>query len=226
MPIATNIGNHFRALEKAEIGIMTTILKTYQSSINERYIELAVKAMRDGMLIVYPTDTLYAIGCDALNARAIEKICRIKDINPQKVSLSVVCCDISQAAEYARIDNRAFKIMKEYLPGPYTFLLPSSTTLPKIFKGRKVVGVRIPDNAIACRLAEALGNPLLTTSAVGGNVDAQDVGNPEYIARLYENDTEFVIDGGEGGAVPSTVVDLTDSSNPVVVRAGAGEFDF
>jgi tRNA threonylcarbamoyl adenosine modification protein (Sua5/YciO/YrdC/YwlC family) len=204
---------------------MTTILKTYQTSINERYIELAVKAMRDGMLIVYPTDTLYAIGCDALNARAIEKICRIKDINPQKVNLSVVCSDISQAAEYARIDNRAFKIMKAYLPGPYTFLLPTSTTLPKIFKGRKVVGVRIPDNAIACRLASALGNPLLTTSAVGGDADVRDISNAEYVAKLYDNDTEFVIDGGEGGVVPSTIVDLTDSINPTVVRAGAGEFE-
>ncbi|WP_295732540.1 L-threonylcarbamoyladenylate synthase [uncultured Muribaculum sp.] len=201
-----------------------TILKTYQTSINERYMELAVDAMREGKLIVYPTDTLYAIGCDALNIRAIERICRIKDINPQKVNLSIVCSDISQAAEYARIDNRAFRILKEYLPGPYTFLLPAATTLPKIFKGRKVVGVRIPDNAIACRLAQELGNPLLSTSAVGEAEIRQDAVDPESIALRYGNETEFVIDGGEGGAVPSTVVDLTDSAAPSVIRLGAGEF--
>lgn len=203
---------------------MTTILKTYQTSINERYIELAVEAMHEGKLIVYPTDTLYAIGCDALNLRAIERICRIKDINPQKVNLSIVCSDISQAAEYARIDNRAFKILKEYLPGPYTFLLPAATTLPKIFKGRKVVGIRIPDNAIACRLARELGNPLLSTSAVSEAEICQDVVDAESLALKYENDTEFVIDGGEGYGVPSTVVDLTDSATPSIVRAGAGEF--
>lgn len=204
---------------------MTTILKTYPTSINERYIGLAVDAMRDGNLIIYPTDTLYAIGCDALNARAVEKICRIKGINPQKVNLSIVCSDISQASEYARIDNRAFRIMKTYLPGPYTFLLPAATTLPKIFKGRRIVGVRIPDNAIACRLAAALGNPLLSTSAVAHDKSFPESEDPELIAKEYEDSTSFVIDGGEGGSTPSTIVDLTDSSSPVVLREGAGDFE-
>ncbi|MDE5922785.1 MAG: threonylcarbamoyl-AMP synthase, partial [Muribaculum sp.] len=160
---------------------MTTILKTYETSINERYIELATQAMQDGQLIVYPTDTLYAIGCDALNARAIERICRLKNINPQKVNLSIICWDISQAAEYVRIDNRAYRILRSCLPGPYTFILPAATTLPKIFKGRKVVGVRIPDNNIARRLAQSLGNPLLSASAVSeSDVDfSQEIVDPE-----------------------------------------------
>lgn len=204
---------------------MATLLKTYVSSINERYVDLAVEAMRGGALVVYPTDTLYAIGCDALNLRAIERICRLKGINPQKVNLSVVCSSIAQAAEYARIDNRAFRLLHDYLPGPYTFLLPAATTLPKIFKGRKVVGVRIPDNAIARRLAEALGNPVLSTSVAAGEECEQELTDPELIALRYDAVAEFVIDGGEGAAVPSTVVDLTDSANPTVVREGAGEFE-
>lgn len=204
---------------------MATILKTYATSINERYIELTVAAMRSGQLIVYPTDTLYAIGCDALNVRAIERICRIKGINPQKVNLSVVCSNISQAADYARIDNRAFKLLHDYLPGPYTFLLPAATTLPRIFKGRKVVGIRIPDNAIARRLAEALGNPVLSTSVAANPEYPQELIDPELIAQRYDGEAEFVVDGGEGGSEPSTVVDLTDSANPVVVREGAGQFE-
>ncbi|ROS82779.1 threonylcarbamoyl-AMP synthase [Muribaculaceae bacterium Isolate-042 (Harlan)] len=206
---------------------MTTILRTYETSINERYIEVATKALKDGQLIVYPTDTLYAIGCDALNARAIERICRLKNINPQKVNLSIICNDISQAAEYVRIDNRAYRILKSCLPGPYTFILPAATTLPKIFKGRKVVGVRIPNNDIARCLAHVLGNPLLSASALSEtDVDfMHEIVNPEMIARRYESEASFVIDGGEGRTVSSTVVDLTDSSNPVIVREGAGNFE-
>ena len=204
---------------------MATILKTYPTSINERYIDLATSALRDGALIVYPTDTLYAIGCDALNLRAIERICTIKNINPQKTNLSIVCSDISQAAEYARIDNRAFRILRQYLPGPYTFLLPAATTLPKVFKGRKIVGVRIPDNPIAVRLAHDLGNPLLSTSATGVSDSYDEISDPEVGARIYDNDATYVIDGGEGRIMPSTVVALTDSSSPRIVRPGLGAFD-
>ena len=141
-----------------------TILKMYPTSLNEKYLDLAIDTLRSGGIIIYPTDTLYAIGCDALNNNAIERICKIKGINPQKTNLSIICHNLSQAAEYARIDNRAFKMLREYLPGPFTFLLPASTKLPKVFKGRKTVGVRIPDNTIPVTLAEMLGNPLLTTS--------------------------------------------------------------
>jgi len=140
------------------------ILKFYPGSVNERNIAEAVDIIRSGGIVIYPTDTLYALGCDALNNRAIERLCRIKGLDPARQMLSVVCEGLSQAAEYARIDNRAFRVLKEYLPGPFTFILPASTTLPKVFKGRKTVGVRIPDNDVARALAAGLGNPVLSAS--------------------------------------------------------------
>lgn len=197
-----------------------TILKMYPTSLNEKYLEIATGILRDGGIIIYPTDTLYAIGCDALNNSAIERICRIKGINPQKTELSIICHDISQAAEYARIDNRAFRMLREYLPGQFTFLLPASTTLPKVFKGRKTVGIRIPDNAIATSLAEMLGNPLLTTSVEDDGEGG--VIYPESLAMQYEGVVDLLIDGGEGTDIPSTVVDITDSADPSVIRQGAG----
>jgi tRNA threonylcarbamoyl adenosine modification protein (Sua5/YciO/YrdC/YwlC family) len=181
--------------------------------------------MKDGQLIIYPTDTLYAIGCDALNNRAIERLCRIKGLNPEKQSLSVVCADISQASEYARIDNKAFKVLKDYLPGPYTFILPAATTLPKVFKGRKTVGVRIPDNDIARAIAEAMGNPVLTTSI---NVDVraqEEYVDPISIAMHYEDSVDIMVDGGYGDLIPSTIVDLLDSGAPEVLREGKAPFE-
>ncbi len=201
------------------------LLKIYPDNINDRHIAEVVETLRGGGIVIYPTDSLYAIGCDALNNSAIERICRLKGINPAKENLSVVCADISQASEYARIDNRAFSLLKRYLPGACTFLLPAATTLPKVFKGRKTVGVRIPDNAIARRLAEALGNPVLSTS-IKWDRDAPDEGrDPESIALNYSGTVDCMIDGGEGALIPSTVVDCTDSSAPVVTRDGAVRFD-
>ena len=198
------------------------ILTIYPGTVNERLIGEAVDVMRDGGIIVYPTDTLYALGCDALNHKAIQRLCRVKKLNPDKNQLSVVCSGLSQASEYVRIDNTAYRLLKDCLPGPYTFILPASTKLPKVFRGRKTVGLRVPDNDIALALAEALGNPILTSSAEVG--DDWDLTNAESIAMCYDNDCEMVIDGGEGGETPSTVVDLTDPHNPVVVRDGLGEF--
>lgn len=205
-----------------------TILKMYPTSINAKYMELVENALRDGALIVYPTDTLYAVGCNALNNGAIERICQLKGLNPQKTNLSIICCDISQASEYVKIDNRAFRIIKEALPGPFTFILPASTSLPKVFKGRKVVGLRIPDNPIALDIARRLGNPILTTSVASDSEDMSDIdiADPEALAMKYEDAVSLLIDGGEGGYEPSTVVDLTDSSNPVIVRQGLGIIEF
>ena len=131
--------------------------KMYSTSINERYIDELVDTLRKGGVVVYPTDSMYAIGCDALNNRAVERVCRIKGINPAKQRLSMVCGDISQASDYARIDNNAFRLLKSNLPGPFTFILPASTKLAKAFKGRHEVGVRVPDNGIARCLADSLG---------------------------------------------------------------------
>lgn len=199
------------------------LLRIFSDSVNERYISQAVDALKAGHIIIYPTDTLYALACDALNQRAIERLCKLKGINPDKQELSVVCADISQAAEYTRIDNFAFRTLKQYLPGPFTFILPASTKLPKVFKGRKTVGVRVPDNAIARCLADMLGNPVLTSSA--SIDDENDLPYAEAIAMHYGDSVALVIDGGEGGTIPSTVVDLTDSTNPEIIRLGLGDFD-
>ena len=140
------------------------ILKLYADNPNERYLDMAVDALRDGKIIIYPTDTLYALGCDALNNQAIERICKLKSIKSDKTNLSIICKDISQVAEYARFSNDDFKMMKENLPGAFTFIYPSLSSLPKAFKGRKTVGIRIPDNRIATMLVERLGNPIMTSA--------------------------------------------------------------
>ncbi len=197
-------------------------LKFYPTNINRRYIDETVSALRDGKLIIYPTDTLYAIGCDALNNRAIEKICRIKGINPAKQLLSIVCSDISQAAEYARIDNNAFRLMRSNLPGPFTFILPAATTLPKAFKGRHTVGVRIPDNDIARAIADALGNPLLSTSVSIDRLEGYETVEPLSLAIQYEDTIDLLVDGGTGSTGQSTIVDCLDSSYPEITREGTG----
>ena len=220
------------------------ILKMYPTSINEKYVDTLVSALRDGAVIIYPTDTLYALACDALNNRAIEKICKIKGLDPNRNTLSIVCSDISQASEYVRIDNHAFKMLKKYLPGPFTFvagygldynqkyrnlpftfILPAATTLPKVFKGRKTVGLRVPDNSIATAIASSLGNPLMSTSVQIDKDEPYESAMPESLAMKYEGLADYIIDAGDGGIVPSTVVDITDSTSPEVLREGKGEFD-
>lgn len=199
------------------------VLKIYPTSINSRFVEEAAGELRDGGIILYPTDTLYALACSALNQSAIDRLCRVKGLNPQKEFLSIVCSDISQASEYARIDNAAFRILKNNLPGPFTFILPASTVLPKAFKGRKTVGVRVPDNPIATALAAELGHPLLTTS-VSPDADSspESVSEPDVVALNYSDKVALMIDGGRIAGVPSTIIDITDSSSPVLIREGAG----
>lgn len=194
--------------------------RIYPDNIDLRAIDHAVKSLRDGDIIIYPTDTLYALGCDALRSTAIERLCRIKDIDPRRSNLSIICADIAMAAGYARIDNRAFAILKNNTPGPFTFILPAGTALPKQFKGRRQVGIRIPDNAIARTLATVLGNPLLTTSIAVPD-DPDDTANPEYTAMRYADTATILLDGGDDGtAIPSAIIDLTDSSAPVTLREG------
>lgn len=200
----------------------------YGSAINHRFIDEAVEALREGEIIVYPTDSLYALGCNALNNKAVERLCRLKDINPAKNRLAILCASLSQASKYVRIDNRAFDVLKEYLPGPFTFILPASNELPKAFKGRKEVGLRVPDDPIAVALAEELGNPLMTTTLHIEDVD-EDMSEPatfevaEHYAR--NGDVSLMIDAGSRGVEPTTVVDLTDSSSPEILRQGLGSFE-
>ncbi|MDE6334689.1 MAG: threonylcarbamoyl-AMP synthase [Muribaculaceae bacterium] len=202
-----------------------SILKFYDGSVNTRHIDVMVEVLRRGEMVIYPTDSLYALGCDALNQKAIERLCRLKGLNPDKNLLSIVCADISQAADYARIDNRAFRILKQYLPGPYTFILPASTRLPKVFKGRKTVGVRIPGNEVATALASALGSPLLTASVNPPAEDPDSITDPDALALAYHNDVAVVADAGLCHAEPSTIVDITDSASPLIIRQGIGLFE-
>lgn len=201
------------------------VLKIYANSINQRHIAQAVDTLRDGGIIIYPTDTLYAFGCDALNRRAIERLCQIKNLNPDKNLLSIACADISQAAEYARIDNVAFNVIKHYLPGPFTFILPASTRLPKAFRGRKTVGVRVPDNAIAKALADALGGPLLTSSVSVDEDNPELAAEPDSIALAYGHLADLMIDNGTASTEPSTIVDLSDPTAPEIIRQGQGQFE-
>lgn len=194
-------------------------LRMYPSSLNDRFLDEAVECLQDGGVIIYPTDTLYALGCDALNNGAIERLCKIKGVDPRRQTLSVVCDGISMASEYARVDNEAFRILRSNLPGPFTFILPASTSLPKVFKGRKEVGIRVPANPIATALAGRLGHPLLSTS-IPQDEDGVD---PSTVALEYEGVAALLIDGGEGEGVPSTVVDITDSRNPEIIREGKGK---
>ena len=195
------------------------VLKILENNINDRFIDIAVKALADGEIIIYPTDTLYAIGCSALNNSAIGKICKIKGINPDKTNLSIICDGISMAAEYAKFDNHMFKVLKKNLPGPFTFIFPASSSLPKVFKGRKTVGVRIPDNKIAVELVSRLGNPVLSTTIKYEDEDYAV--NPELIAEAYDGIVPYMIDGGEGRLEPSTVIDCTGGEIEVL-REGKG----
>lgn len=200
-------------------------LTVFPDSINSRAIDDAVRILRDGGIVIYPTDTIYALGCNALDNRAVERLCRLKGINPDKHLLSIVCSSLSQAAEYAKIDNRAFRLLKENLPGPFTFILPAQNSLPKVFKGRKTVGIRIPDHPVALALAEALGAPVASTSVAIDEDEPDDARHADSLALRYGHDADLVIDSGEGDIEPSTIVDLLDSSAPEIVRQSSFEIE-
>lgn len=192
-------------------------------NIDERKIQEAVDCLREGGVIIYPTDTIYGLGCDITNEKAVEKVCRIKGIKPRKANLSFICNDLSQISEYTRPFSTAiYKMMKHALPGPYTFILKANNTVPKLFKNnKKTVGIRIPDNPIALRLAEALGNPIVSTSLRKDDEIMEYPTNPYEMYEDYQHDVDMVIDGGPGSLDPSTIIDCTQKP-PVVIREGAG----
>ena len=197
------------------------MLKIYPENPHPRVIEKVVGVLRDGGLVIYPTDTVYAIGCDALNVRAVEKICQMKGVNPQKSNLSIICYDLSNLSEYAKVSNSAFKLLKKNLPGPFTFILPTSSELPKIYKNRKEVGIRIPDNNIVRTLVKELGNPILTMSVRDSDNVLEYATDPELICEKYEDMVDIIIDGGYGGLEASTVVDCT-TDDFEIIRQGKG----
>ena len=143
------------------------LIKLYEDSPNQREIDKVIEVLRNGGIVIYPTDTLYAFGCDALNVRAVEKICDLKGINPLRNNLSIICYDLREISEYAKVDTTTFKLMRKNLPGPFTFILNTTSTLPKIYKNRKTVGIRVPNNNIIRELVTQLGNPIMTTSVKG-----------------------------------------------------------
>ena len=197
------------------------LIKIYPENPNPREIDKVIDDQPDAGLDINPTDTVYAIGCDALNVRAVEKICQMKGINPQKSNLSIICYDLSNLSEYAKVNNSAFKLMKKNLPGPFTFILPTSSELPKIYKNRKEVGIRVPDNNIIRTLVKELGNPILTMSVHDDDDVIEYSTDPELIHEKYENTVDIVIDGGYGGFEASTVVDCTTDEFEIV-RQGKG----
>ena len=199
------------------------IIKLYEDNPNPREILEIVKILKEGGVIVYPTDTLYAFGCDITNAKAVEKICAIKNIDPVKMPLSFVCSNISHVSNYSFIDNKLFKILKSCLPGPFTFLLKGNSNLPKLFKKKNVVGIRIPDNKIALALVEALGNPILSSSVPINEDEIEYSTDPELIEEFFGNRVDCVIDAGIGETEPSTIIDCTGDEIEVK-RKGKGIF--
>jgi len=198
------------------------LIRLYEQNPNLKEIEKIVGILREGGIIIYPTDTVYAMGCDALNVRAVEKICKIKGMNPQKNHLSIICPDLSNISEYAKVSNAAFKLMKRNLPGPFTFILNATNSLPKIYKNRKEVGIRVPNNNITLTITKELGNPLLTTSVRDKDEWGEYSVDPELIEGDYGDLVDAIVDGGYGGFDPSTVVDCTTDEFEIL-RQGKGE---
>ena len=198
------------------------LIKLYTDNTNQRELQKIVAALQDGKTVIYPTDTIYGIGCDALNVRAVEKICALKGIDPSKSNLSIICNDLSNISEYAKVSTANFKLMRRNLPGPFTFILPTTSTLPRIFKNRKTVGIRVPDNNIIRELVHMLGNPILNTTVKDENDEVEYTTKPELIYEKWSSFADIVIDAGTGGMEPSTVVDCTEDE-PVIIRQGKGE---
>lgn len=198
------------------------LIKIYPENPNPRELEKVVEVLQNGGIIIYPTDTLYGIGCDALNVRAVERICEIKGINPLKSNLSIICSDMSDVSEYARMSTPIFKLMRRNLPGPFTFILPTTSELPRIYKNRKTVGIRIPDNNISREIVKLLGNPIMTTSIHDDSDEIEYTTDPELIHEKWGETVDIVVDGGFGGAVGSTVIDCSEEV-PEIIRHGAGE---
>lgn len=198
------------------------LVKLYDENPNPKEVDKIIKILRDGGIIIYPTDTVYAIGCDALNARAVEKVCQIKGLNPQKAQLSIICYDLSNISEYAKVNNDTFKLMKRNLPGAFTFILNITSSLPKLYKNRKTIGIRVPDNNIIRTLVKELGSPIMTTSVKDDDEVIEYTTDPELIHEKYEKLVDLVIDGGFGNIDASTVVDCSGDEIEIV-RQGKGE---
>ncbi len=204
---------------------MAEFIKIYEENPNPKEIKRVVKILRDGGVIIYPSDTVYALGCDINNNRAMERVAQLRGVKLEKANFSFVCEDLSNLSDYVKqIDTPTFKILKRNLPGPYTFILPGNNNLPSVFKKKKEVGIRIPDNSITRAIVQELGNPIISTSIKDEDEVIEYTTDPELILEKWDNLVDLVIDGGYGGNIASTVIDLT-GPEPVVVREGKGSLE-
>jgi tRNA threonylcarbamoyl adenosine modification protein (Sua5/YciO/YrdC/YwlC family) len=198
-------------------------LHIHPDNPQQRQIKTVVECLMEGGIIIYPTDTVYGLGCDIFHQKAVERICRIKHVDPQKAQLSFVCADLSDLSKYTRsISTPLYRLLKSHIPGPFTFILPSSREVPKILKSRKdTIGLRVPDHAVARAIIAELGHPILSSSLPGDMVE--EYTDPDWIYERFGNQVDIMIDGGIGGMQFSTVVDLTQEE-PVILRQGLGVF--
>ncbi|MCB9033884.1 MAG: threonylcarbamoyl-AMP synthase [Chitinophagales bacterium] len=202
------------------------LLQIFENNIDDRKLTQVVDCLKKGGLVIYPTDTVYALGCDIYNKSAIEKICAIKGIKPNKINFSIICNDLSHITDFTvNVDTPTYKRMKRCLPGPFTFILKANNQVPKLFKNNKrTIGIRVPDNKIPLAIVQQLGNPIVTTSIHHEDDIIDYITDPMAIYERYENVVDIVIDGGIGGLIPSTIVDCTETE-PIIVRQGAGDID-
>lgn len=200
-----------------------TRIKLYPENPEMKKVLQVVESLRNGGLVIYPTDTVYGLGCDIHNAKAVEKVCRLKGLKPGKIDLSFICYDLSHISEYAKVGTSTFKLMKKALPGPFTFILEASAKVPKILDtNKKTVGIRIPNNLIPREIVKELGNPIITTSIKDDDQVIEYSTDPELIYEKFKNQVDIVIDGGYGHNIPSTVVDGTDDAF-TIIRQGLGD---
>jgi tRNA threonylcarbamoyl adenosine modification protein (Sua5/YciO/YrdC/YwlC family) len=200
------------------------LIQIHPDNPQPRLIKQVAECLKNGGIVAYPTDTIYGLGCDISQHKAIERICKIKNVDPQKAQLSFICKDLSNLSDYTKsIDTPLYRMLKTYLPGPYTFILPASKQVPKILQSKKsTIGLRIPDNNICQQILHELGNPILSTSFPGDMVE--EYTDPEIIHEKFEHLVDMVIDGGIGGMIPSTIVDCT-TDEWKVIREGLGEWE-
>nr|WP_314834506.1 L-threonylcarbamoyladenylate synthase [uncultured Flavobacterium sp.] len=204
---------------------MAQFIKIYEDKPNEAAIAKVVKVLKDGGLVIYPTDTVYGLGCDITNTKALERIAKIKGVKLDKANFSFICHDLSNLSDYVKqIDTAIFKILKRALPGPYTFILPGNNNLPKEFKKKTTVGIRVPDNSIALEIVRQLGNPIVSTSIRDEDDVIEYTTDPELIFEKWQNQVDMVIDGGYGDNMGSTIIDLS-GDEPIVIREGKGTLE-
>ena len=201
---------------------MAKILKIYPENPQENLIDEVVKVLKSGGLIIYPSDTIYALGCDIFNLKAMEKLAQLKSVKLEKAQFSVICNDLSHLSNYTKtIDTSVFRFLKNHLPGPFTFILEANKNLPLAYKGKKTIGIRVPNHSIPKMIVEKLGHPIASTSIRDDDEVLEYSTDPELIAEKYANFVDLVIDSGYGDNVASTIVDLT-SGEPEIIRQGKG----